>query len=227
MPLDVLRVKALCFDIDGTLCDTDDQLVLQLARWLSVTRFILPRHDALRSARRLVMFTEGPGNWLYSLADRLGLDAQLEALGDRFVDLGIAKSAQPYRLVSGILVMLDNLASHYPMAIISTRGHKATYRFMEQSNLTPYFRAIITGQSCSHTKPYPDPVIRAAGLLGVTPGSCLMVGDTVVDILSGKRAGAQTVGVLCGFGERSELYHAGADLLVESTPDLLNHLVLS
>jgi phosphoglycolate phosphatase len=41
-----------------------------------------------------------------------------------------------------------------------------------------------------------------------------------VDILAGKRAGAQTVGVLCGFGERRELEETGADAIIEHTADL-------
>jgi len=48
-----------------------------------------------------------------------------------------------------------------------------------------------------------------------------MIGDTVTDIQAGKRAGAQTVGVLCGFGEEKVLKHAGADLIIDNTPDLI------
>jgi phosphoglycolate phosphatase-like HAD superfamily hydrolase len=60
--------------------------------------------------------------------------------------------------------------------------------------------------------------------MGVEPGSCLMIGDTVVDIRCGKSTGAQTVGVLCGFGEKKELERAGADLIIQNTSDLLDLL---
>jgi phosphoglycolate phosphatase-like HAD superfamily hydrolase len=60
--------------------------------------------------------------------------------------------------------------------------------------------------------------------MGVLPAECLMVGDTVVDIKSGKAAGAQTVGVLCGFGEEKELIKAGADVILETTPALIDLL---
>jgi phosphoglycolate phosphatase-like HAD superfamily hydrolase len=49
----------------------------------------------------------------------------------------------------------------------------------------------------------------------------VMVGDTPVDVLSGRRAGAWTIGVLCGFGEEAELWRAGAHLVLPSTADLL------
>jgi phosphoglycolate phosphatase len=47
-----------------------------------------------------------------------------------------------------------------------------------------------------------------------------MIGDTTVDMRAGKSAGAQTVGVLCGFGEEAELRKLGADLILKSTSDL-------
>jgi phosphoglycolate phosphatase len=47
-----------------------------------------------------------------------------------------------------------------------------------------------------------------------------MVGDTTVDIRAARAAGAQSVGVLCGFGERDELERAGANLILESTAQI-------
>ena len=60
--------------------------------------------------------------------------------------------------------------------------------------------------------------------MGVKPEECLMIGDTTVDIRAGKSAGAQTVGVLCGFGEEPELRRFGADLILESTSQLADVL---
>jgi phosphoglycolate phosphatase len=51
-----------------------------------------------------------------------------------------------------------------------------------------------------------------------------MIGDTTVDVQAGKRAGALTVGVLCGFGERPELEHLRPDLLLDTTAELRGRL---
>ena len=51
-----------------------------------------------------------------------------------------------------------------------------------------------------------------------------MIGDTTVDIRAGKSAGAQTVGVLCGFGEEQELLRMGADLILKGTSELADVL---
>lgn len=225
MTIDLSRVKAICFDVDGTLSDTDDQFVQKLVKLITPMRYIFLGRDVVRIARKLVMITEGPGNWAYSLADKLGLDNRIVEIGDRLYEMGIGESAQPFQLISGVREMLANLENHYPLSIISARGQKSTLRFLFQFELLSYFKAVATGQTCMHTKPYPDPIEWAAERMDVLPTSCLMVGDTVVDIMCGKKAGAQTVGVLCGFGERKELERAGADLILENTTDLINLLV--
>ncbi|MBK7338591.1 MAG: HAD family hydrolase [Saprospirales bacterium] len=51
-----------------------------------------------------------------------------------------------------------------------------------------------------------------------------MIGDTTADIRAGKAAGAQTVGVLCGFGEEPELRKMGADEIIDDTTKLLDVL---
>jgi len=220
--IDLARVKAICFDVDGTLIDTDDQFVLKLERYLSPIRFLFRQRNSLRIARRLVMFTEGPGNWIYSLSDRLGWDGRIVSLGDRFYEMGIGDHAEPYMLIPGVHEMLVALKTRLPISIISARGQKSTFRFLSQFELVPFFTAIATGQTCMHTKPYPDPLEWVALQMGVSPSDCLVVGDTVVDIVMGKRAGAQTVGVLCGFGEEHELSKAGADLILKNTVEVLD-----
>jgi len=225
MPIDLSRVKAICFDVDGTLSNTDDQFVQKLDSWLSPLRFAFRNRDVHKFARKLVMFTEGPGNWAYNLADRIGLDGKIVALGDRFYEMGIGKSTQPFQIITGVREMLDNLHNHYPLGIISARGQKSTYKFLYQFELLANFGAVATSQTCKHTKPYPEPLEWAAARLNVAVTSCLMVGDTVVDIITGKKAGAQTVGVLCGFGDKKELERAGADLILHSTVDLEGYLL--
>jgi phosphoglycolate phosphatase-like HAD superfamily hydrolase len=221
MALDFDRIRAICFDVDGTLSDTDDQFVHRLVKLLSHFNKIVPGWDVNKLARKIVMLTEGPGNWTFSLADKLGLDGALVAIGDRLYELGIGASSKPFRIIGGVEEMLVDLHQQYPLSIISARGEKSTFRFLDQFDLAAYFSAVATGQTCPHTKPYTDPIEWVAEKMGVKTSECLMVGDTVVDISCGKKAGAQTVGVLCGFGEREELENAGADHILTSTTELV------
>jgi N-acetyl-D-muramate 6-phosphate phosphatase len=220
MTLDISRIRALCFDVDGTLSDTDDQFVLKLARWLKPVRSLLPGKDEHACARRAVMWTETPGNWLFGLPDRLGIDNTLAYLGNFIYLIGLGKTPEPFLIVPGVQQLLQHVRSRYSLSIVSARDHRSTRRFLDQFELGQIFLCVATAHTCQHTKPYPDPILWAARQMGVLPQDCLMIGDTVVDVLAGKAAGAQTVGVLCGFGEEEELRHAGADLILTSTAEL-------
>jgi phosphoglycolate phosphatase-like HAD superfamily hydrolase len=136
--------------------------------------------------------------------------------------MGIGETEKPFLIIDGVREMLVMLKDRFPLSIVSIRGRRSTFRFLFQYELLPFFVAVATGQTCNHTKPYPDPIEWAAERMGVSASSCLMVGDTIADILAGKNAGAQTVGVLCGFGNEKELRQAGADLIIRNTPDLLD-----
>jgi HAD superfamily hydrolase (TIGR01509 family) len=213
MALDVSRIKALCFDVDGTLSDTDDLYAKRVSPYLPRAIF----SDPDQAARRLVMWVEAPGNALLGFADKVGVDDEMGAVID-WMSRHQTHTLKKFLLIPGVDEMLAALKGHYPMAVVSARHEKSTMRFLEQFDLVPYFDAIVTGLSAPHTKPFPDPIFLAAKRMGVRPEECLMIGDTTVDIRAGKSAGAQTVGVLCGFGEEQELLDMGADLIVSTTP---------
>jgi phosphoglycolate phosphatase-like HAD superfamily hydrolase len=221
MPLDLPRIQAICFDVDGTLRDTDDQFVQRLESWLRPARFLFRQRDPRPFARWLVMNSETPGTLLFGLPDRLGLDAPLARLGDLVYHLGGGRQEARSLVIQGVQAMLLGLQAHYPLAVVSARGERHTLDFLQRCGLQACFRQIVTGQTCRYTKPFPDPILWAAKGLGVAPQNVLMVGDTTVDIRAGKAAGAQTVGVLCGFGQEAELRKEGADLILANTADLL------
>lgn len=216
MPLDVDRVRALCFDVDGTLSDTDDYYVNRFSGFFRRMPFV---RNPERTARRLVMWSEAPGNALLGWTDTIGLDGPIIRLID-FMYRHRRHKTRKYLIVPGVQEMLARLEGHYPMAVVSARDEDSTMTFLEQFNLTKYFDVIITALSAEHTKPYPDPIRLAAQKMGTTPEACLMIGDTTVDVRAGKSAGAQTVAVLCGFGEEPELRRQGPDLILKSTAEL-------
>jgi len=219
MSLDLQRIQALCFDVDGTLSDTDDLYAQTVARFFP--RFLFK--DPARAARRFILWLEAPGNTLFGLADTLGLDD--EAIGViHWLNRRRKFKPKNFLLIQGVAEMLAALKGRYPMAVVSARDEEGTLDFLEQFDLVQYFDVIVTGLSAEHTKPHPDPILLAAREMGVSPEACLMIGDTTVDIRAGKSAGAQTVGVLCGFGEEPELRKMGADLILADTTKLLDVL---
>jgi HAD superfamily hydrolase (TIGR01549 family) len=223
MPLQISRIRAICFDVDGTLSDTDDVYVQKLERILYPFRVFLPHQDAHRAARRLVMWSEAPGNFLISIPDTFGIDDEIAAVME-WLNRHRPRPMKHFLLIPGVKEMLQSLSRRYPLAVVSARDNASTQTFLEQFELLPYFQIIVTAQTAEHTKPYPDPIFYAAKVLNTLPEACLMVGDTTVDIRAGRKAGAQTVGVLCGFGEQDELLKCGADMILASTADLVKVL---
>lgn len=219
MPFNPLKVQALCFDVDGTLSDTDDLYVKKVLKFMPRFLFKDPDH----AARRFIMWIEAPGNALLGLADTLHLDDEMVAVID-WLSRHRKLQSKEFLLIPGVDEMLKQLHGRYPMSVVSARDEKGTMAFLERFDLVQYFDAIVTGLSARHTKPYPDPILLAAEKMGVPPENCLMIGDTTVDIRAGKSAGAQTVGVLCGFGEEPELRRFGADVILEDTTKLLEIL---
>ncbi len=224
MPLDIDRIQAICFDVDGTLSDTDDLWVSKFSRKFSLLKYVSPQKDARLLARWLVMVLESPGNLVYEVFDRLTLDDEIARLYNWIAHRNPGRKPKHFWMVPQSLELIQYCYQKYPLSIVSARDEKSTLAFLRQFEITDYFKSVITAQTCAFTKPFPDPIIRAARDKGVAPENCLMVGDTTVDIRAGKAAGAQTVGVLCGFGTEKELRRAGADLILNQTHELMNVL---
>ena len=218
--IDKGKTEAVLFDLDGTLMDTDDQAVERVARFLRWIHFPSPR----RSARRLVMFCETPGNALLTMLDVLGLDVTVRAVSNRICDWRRARRTSFYPIMDDVDQMLIELGERYRLGVVTTRALCDADSFLKQHDLRDRFEVIVTSESTKRLKPHPAPVHRAAELLGVPTDACVMVGDTTVDVKSAVRAGAWAVAVLCGFGTRRELERAGAHVILESTSDLTSIL---
>jgi HAD superfamily hydrolase (TIGR01509 family) len=223
MPLEPERIRAICFDVDGTLSDTDDVMQKRLERLLRPARFLFRGREIGQVARRMVMASEAPANFIIGIPDLLGLDDEIFALFD-WLARRSRRKPKKFLLIPGVLEMLEELSRRYPLAVVSARDARTTGVFLDQFDLRKYFKVIVTATTCAHTKPFPDPILYAAADMGVPPEDCLMVGDTTVDIRAGNHAGAQTVGVLCGFGEEAELRECEADMILATTPELVHVL---
>jgi phosphoglycolate phosphatase-like HAD superfamily hydrolase len=83
---------------------------------------------------------------------------------------------------------------------------------------------IISRDKVERAKPDPDLFLAGAELLKMNIGDCIIVGDSVWDLLAARRAGGLGVGLLSGGYGREELERAGAYRVYEDPADLLNHL---
>ncbi len=219
MPLDLQRIKGLCFDVDGTISDTDDAWVEKVSRCLNPIAKAFKRQEPRRLARWLVMASESPMNLVMYWLDSVSLDDNYARLFARMAKRRGYKQAH-FTLMMGAQELLDQAKLSYPLSVVSARDERTTRIFLEQFALHEHFVEVVTSQTCERTKPYPMPVQRAANAMGLDARDCVMIGDTTVDILAGRRAGAQTVGLLCGCGTEKELSKAGADVVLNDLVEL-------
>jgi N-acetyl-D-muramate 6-phosphate phosphatase len=218
---DTLRIRAILFDLDGTLADTDDLLVDRLAKRLFPYRALLPGKDSAGLARRLLMNADQPFNALYAWADRLYLDEAVALAAGLFPRRRRAQPPLSVPAVPGAVEAVRRLAGFYRVGIVTTRSARSAAAMVAALGLGDTVGVVASARSTLRIKPHPAPVRWAAARLGLEPQACLMVGDTAVDMLAGKAAGAQAVGVTCGFGDANELAHAGAQSVIGSPSDLL------
>jgi phosphoglycolate phosphatase-like HAD superfamily hydrolase len=214
-------IEAILFDLDGTLIDTDDLAVERLSHFL--TPFMGRRAPAL--SRWLLMQSETPGNYLVSILDKLGLDVRLMTVTDKLRRRRGVYPAGEFRLIEGVEDLVEGLRDSYKLGIVTTRSRFHIEQFfLRFPSIADAFEVSCGLQDTEWLKPNPQPVYTAAKRLKVPVKNCLMVGDTSVDIKAGRRAGAWTAGVLCGFGQRAELERAGAHFILAATPDLMGLL---
>lgn len=216
-PIPFEEIQAILFDMDGTLIDSDDTAVANVARWLRP--FLGER--AAEVSRWLLMKIESPANAFITLADRLHLDEPLKW----FTTWRQSQRKDPFianfQIIPGVLEMLHAIPERYRLGIVTTRSRHQIEGFLAQfPDIAPRFEVTCGSQDTRRLKPHPSPIQEAARRLNLPESACLMVGDTSVDMHSARRAGAWRIGVLCGFGREPELRRAGAQAILPSTADL-------
>jgi len=218
------NVRAFLFDLDGTLVETSNRWAEVLARRLSGVQRMLPGLDVESLSRRLVLGIEMPLNYAVAGAERLGLANVTRGLGDRVRrSKGLATRRESV-LIDGVLELVEDLAGRYRLGIVTTRARREAHTLLERTGLRRFFPIVVTRQDVWLMKPHQQPVLKAARALGVSPADCAMIGDTVMDVRSARRAGAFAVAVLTGIASREELSRAGAQLVLERAADLRAHL---
>lgn len=211
-----MRFQAALFDLDGTLLDTLTDLSSSANHALTaVGRPTYPR-DAYRTlvgqgVRNLFIDALGPGHQAL-------LDGAIAAFHDHYAKHRF-DTTTPY---PGIDAMLDQLSSAgVKLGVLSNKPHEATVDVVSR-----YFGGLTWSAIRGHkagTAPKPDPTSAREVLaeLGVEPKQCVYVGDTKVDMLTGKAAGLFTVGVSWGFRSVQELRENGADAIIDEPRHLI------
>ena len=211
---------AFLFDLDGTLVDSVYQHVLAWREALEQAGIEL---SVWRIHRRIGM---SGGLFVNALLRETGGN-----LSSDEVERLQSAHAQAYKRVAaqvrplpGARELLAYLGEAKVPHAIATSGRMATARpALEMLDVGPDV-PIVTRDMVRYAKPDPDLFLAAAEKLGAPIQNCVVVGDSVWDLLAAQRARALAVGLLSGGYGLDELERAGAYRVYQDPRDLLDHL---
>jgi HAD superfamily hydrolase (TIGR01509 family) len=208
-------IAAVLFDWDGTLIDSRAAL---LAAWQESTEAVLGRRFPATAAEEREAFTL-PGSEIWP---RLTANAsQLEALIERFQQ-AYERTGELVRAVPGIAAALAELRdAHVAVAVVTSKARPRFVLDARRAALEDLIDVAVCVEDAAAAKPDPRPVVAALEILGIPAANALMVGDTVVDVAAGRRAGTAVAGVGWGASTEHELREAGASIVLADPHELV------
>lgn len=212
-------MKACIFDLDGTLTDTLESLTYSVGETLKEMGLPTITEDECRSfvgnGARVLMERS------LEAAGEVGgsrLDEGMEIYG-RIFDANCTYHVTPYE---GITEMLEELRKKkVRLAVLSNKPHQQTVKVVGEIFREGVFDYVQGQQEGIARKPDPAGVLKLLERMHVSREECLYVGDSEVDIRTGRNAGVRTISVTWGFRTRETLLEAGAEMMIDRPKELL------
>jgi HAD superfamily hydrolase (TIGR01509 family) len=213
-----MTIKAILFDLDGTLVDSNDRHVAAWEKAFARHGQHVPR-DRIRS-----QIGKGGDTFVPALLPDLSDDEQ-EALADAHGEVFQGEHLDAVEAFPGAHDLVARVkAAGLKVALASSAAQKELDHYADLLGIRDLVDVTTTADDVKTSKPAPDIVAVALEKLGVAADEALFVGDTPYDIEAGARAGVRTVAVLSGGFPREALASAvavydDAAALVGAWPD--------
>lgn len=214
-------IRAVLFDLDGTLADTAPDLGAALN--------VLRRRAGLAELpiERIRPWVSHGGRGLIRGGFGLAADAPgAQSLLDELLSEYAAAICVHTRLFPGMDTVLDQLdARQLAWGIVTNKITRFATPLLEQLDLAQRAGCVVCGDTLPVGKPDPAPVRLACAQLGIAPSACVLVGDDRRDIAAARAAGAWSLAVSYGYGVEADPPASwAADDLLHSPADLLHWL---
>jgi phosphoglycolate phosphatase len=213
----LLSVRALIFDLDGTLIDSKSDLIYSV-------NAMLEEVGRARLTAEVISGYIGHGAPVL-VARALGPNAS-DGERERALRFFLAyyedhkmDSTCAYPGVAETLAELEQ--RKLPMAVLTNKPVRISVRILEALNLARYLRSIYGGNSFATKKPDPLGAKTILEELGVAAGEAMVVGDSEVDVLTARNTGTSAAAVNYGFGVHDRVLYP-ADVYLERFGDLLS-----
>ena len=210
-------IKAIVFDLDGTLLDTVPDIAAALNRALAACG--LPTHEQ----KTVESFLGGGIRDAVMKATPAGTSEEIiERVLELYRDDYIANCTQQTKLYDGVREMVDSFAAQgLDMAVLSNKTEATAQKIVEHFFPNGEFKAVFGRVSNRPLKPHPDAAKPVLKVLGFASQEIAYVGDSNTDILFAKAVGMLPVATPWGYRSREELVEAGAEKIAEKPMDLL------
>lgn len=185
------KIRAVLFDFDGTLMDTNDVI---LKSW----QHTFMHYQGREEDEEVLLKTFGEPLAL-TMRNFFGLEGDaLQECMDVYRSFQKETFLDSIALFPGIPEMLQELKdAGFTLALVTSRLKETTMQGVEKFGLAPYFDLIVTANDCTKHKPDPQPINITLEKLGLSPEEAVMLGDTVMDIGCARNAGV--ISVLVGW----------------------------
>ena len=213
-------LKAVLFDLDGTLVDSEKDI----AEASNFTR----EHYGLKKVPDSTI-ARYVGNGVLVL-----LEKSLETTDQGKIQEAYQIFQQHYRVhcadftkpFPGTFELLDALKKkNVKMGVVSNKPQEFTDLVLKQLNLAPYFGVAFGPEATPNRKPHPEPLLTALEKLGARPPEAVMVGDSYVDIQAAQAVPMRVAALTHGYGTREVLTSANPDWIVDSLQELIPLLI--
>ncbi len=203
------------FDLDGTLVDSSADLAAALNETLAR---LGPGTPVLPEPEVRTMIGDGALKLVTRGLRAVGLPQAPEDALPLFLDCYGGRLLAQTRLYPGAQAMLDALAPRH-LAVLTNKPGGFSRAILEGLGVGRYFRAIYGGGDLPHKKPDPVGLFRLLQETGTDARDAVMVGDSAIDVRTGRAAGVRTIGARFGFDPEG-LRQEPPDLLIDDLSEL-------
>lgn len=180
-------IKAVLFDVDGTLLDSFEANIKFYHDLAIKTGYSPPSRERHAQTFHLTMREK--------IIDMTGLRDEQEI--QRIVDIG-KSNAMPYdhsllKLANGAQETISALKRQYFLGIVTGRIKTNIFEFPDFEKLAHHFSTIVGYEDTERHKPHPDPLLFAAEQLAVAPNACVYIGDVENDMIAAHAAGMKGI----------------------------------
>lgn len=210
-------VRAVLFDLDGTLLDTVPDLHAAVCAMLEDLRRPALPEEAIRCY---------VGRGIASLVKR-SLAGSLDAAEDdapapadaltSFRKHYARENGRRTQLFPGVREGLETIRGMgLPMAVITNKAEAFTRPLLVMTGLAEFFSVVVSGDNLPRHKPDPMSLVWTCGRLGVSPADALFIGDSVNDFLAARAAGCRVFLLPYGYNEGRDVQELDCDAIVSS-----------